>query len=154
LALSDRYNDLKAAKEQAQHEAAESLRRMDRLKDEFLANTSHELRTPLQGIIGLAESMLDGAAGRLTDAAARNLSLIASSGQRLATLVNDILDFSKMRNRELVLNTKSVDLRVAVDLVMRLSAPLAEVKSLQVVNGIDPGPCWPTRTGCSRSCTT
>ena len=139
LALSDRYNDLKAAKEQAQHEAAESLRRMDRLKDEFLANTSHELRTPLQGIIGLAESMLDGAAGRLSDAAAKNLSLIASSGQRLATLVNDILDFSKMRNRELVLNTKSVDLRVAVDLVMRLSAPLAEVKSLQVVNGIDPG---------------
>ena len=128
---------MKQAKERAQHEVAESLRRMDRLKDEFLANTSHELRTPLQGIIGLAESMLDGAAGRISEAAASNLSMIVNSGQRLATLVNDILDFSKMRTHELVLHKKAVDLRVAVEVVMRLSAPLAEVKSLELVNEID-----------------
>jgi two-component system sensor histidine kinase ChiS len=138
LALSDRYNDLKLAKEKAQLEAAESLRRMDRLKDEFLANTSHELRTPLQGIIGLAESMLDGAAGRLSEAASRNLSMIVTSGQRLATLVNDILDFSKMKNQELTLRKQSVDLRVAVDVVLRLIAPLAQAKSLELVNEVDP----------------
>jgi len=137
FALSDRYNEMKQAKERAQHEVAESLRRMDRLKDEFLANTSHELRTPLQGIIGLAESMLDGAAGRLGEVADRNLSMIASSGKRLATLVNDILDFSKMKNHELVLRKRAVDLRVAVDVVMRLSAPLAQVKSIELVNEID-----------------
>jgi signal transduction histidine kinase/class 3 adenylate cyclase len=137
FALSDRYNEMKQAKERAQHEVAESLRRMDRLKDEFLANTSHELRTPLQGIIGLAESMLDGAAGRISEAAASNLSMIVNSGQRLASLVNDILDFSKMRTHELVLRKKPVDLRVAVDVVMRLSAPLAEVKSLQLINEVD-----------------
>lgn len=137
FALSDRYNDMKQAKERAQHEVAESLRRMDRLKDEFLANTSHELRTPLQGIIGLAESMLDGAAGRISEAAASNLSMIVNSGQRLASLVNDILDFSKMRTHELVLHKKAVDLRVAVEVVMRLSAPLAEVKSLELINEVD-----------------
>ena len=138
LALSDRYNDLRLAKERAQQEAAESLRRMDRLKDEFLANTSHELRTPLQGIIGLAESMLDGAAGKLSEAASRNLAMIVTSGQRLATLVNDILDFSKMKNHELVLRKQPVDLRVAVDVVMSLMTPLATAKSLQLVNEIDP----------------
>ncbi len=138
LALADRYNDLKLAKEQAQQQAAESLRRMDRLKDEFLANTSHELRTPLQGIIGLAESMLDGAAGRLNEAASRNLAVIVSSGQRLATLVNDILDFSKMKNHELMLRTRAVDLRVAVDVVMRLIEPLARAKALEIVNEVDP----------------
>lgn len=138
LALSDRYNDLKLAKEKAQMEAAASLRRMDRLKDEFLANTSHELRTPLQGIIGLAEGMLDGAAGRLSEAASRNLSMIVTSGQRLATLVNDILDFSKMKNQELTLRKRSVDLRVAVDVVLGLIAPLAQAKSLELVNEVDP----------------
>jgi len=136
FALSDRYNEMKQAKERAQHAVAESLRRMDRLKDEFLANTSHELRTPLQGIIGLAESMLDGAVGTLSEAASRNLSMIAGSGKRLATLVNDILDFSKMRNHELVLHKRAVDLHVAVDVVMRLSAPLAEAKSLELVNEV------------------
>ena len=38
----------------------QELQRLDHLKDKFLANTSHELRTPLTGIIGIAESLLDG----------------------------------------------------------------------------------------------
>ena len=139
FALSDRYNQLRQAKEDAQREVAESLRRMDKLKDEFLANTSHELRTPLQGIIGLAESMLDGVAGKVNEAAAKNLGMIVSSGQRLSSLVGDILDFSKMKTHELKLRLQPVDLHVAVDVVMRLSGPLAEVKSLQLVNAIEPG---------------
>ena len=36
------------------------LRKMDRLKDEFLANTTHELKTPIHGITGLTQSKLDG----------------------------------------------------------------------------------------------
>lgn len=139
FALSDRYNQLKLAKEKAQAEVAESLRRMDRLKDEFLANTSHELRTPLQGIIGLAESMLDGAAGKLSDAARQNLSMIVGSGQRLASLVGDILDFSKMKNHELQLRSRPVDLHVAVDVALRMLAPLAQAKSLALHNEVPAG---------------
>ena len=45
---------------------SERLLVIDSLKDEFMANTSHELRTPLHGIINIAESMLEGAAGAVT----------------------------------------------------------------------------------------
>lgn len=112
------------------------LQQVDKLKDEFLANTSHELRTPLNGIIGLAESLLDGASGQLPSQAQYSLRLIAASGQRLSALVNDILDFSKLKNQSIALHKKPIDLRVLVDVVITLSRPLVGVKKIQLNNYI------------------
>lgn len=112
------------------------LQQVDKLKDEFLANTSHELRTPLNGIIGLAESLLDGVGGKLPAQAQYSLRLIAASGQRLSSLVNDILDFSKLKNQGIVLHKKALDLRVLVDVVITLSRPLIGDKQLQLNNRI------------------
>jgi GAF domain-containing protein len=81
----------------------EQLRKIDKLKDEFLANTSHEMRTPLNGVIGLAESLLDGVAGKLPGKANADLAMIVASSKRLASLVNDILDFSKLKRHDLQL---------------------------------------------------
>ena len=112
------------------------LREVDKLKDEFLANTSHELRTPLYGITGLAESLLEGAAGDLSQAVRRNLTMIAASGRRLGHLVNDILDFSKLRHKNLELHRQPVDLHALVDVVLTLSRPLAEGKKLRLENRV------------------
>lgn len=110
------------------------LQQVDKLRDEFLANTSHELRTPLNGIIGLAESLLDGGGGKLPAQAQYSLRLIAASGQRLAALVNDILDFSKLKNQSIALHKKALDLRVLVDVVITLSRPLVGDKKLALHN--------------------
>ncbi|MBW4680245.1 MAG: response regulator [Microcoleus vaginatus WJT46-NPBG5] len=114
----------------------EELKHFDQLKDEFLANTSHELRTPLNGIIGLAESLMDGATGELPITTKINLKLIVSSGRRLASLVNDILDFSKLRYKNVELQLKPIDLRSVVNVVLTLSQPLANQKNLQLINTI------------------
>lgn len=115
----------------------QQLKQVDRMKDEFLANTSHELRTPLNGIIGLAESLLDGAAGELPGKARHNLSMVVSSGRRLANLVNDILDFSKLKDQSIELSKKPVDIHSLVDVVLTLSKPLTVGKNVTIVNEVD-----------------
>ncbi len=112
------------------------LRQLDRLKDDFLANTSHEVRTPLNGIIGIVESLMDGVGGILPDKAKANLSLVLSSGKRLSHLVNDLIDFSKLKNQSLSLYTRPVDLRALADVVLGLSSPLVTAKNLALKNEI------------------
>ncbi|MEM8932654.1 MAG: two-component regulator propeller domain-containing protein, partial [Acidobacteriota bacterium] len=112
------------------------LREVDRLKDEFLANTSHELRTPLHGITGLAESLLDGVHGELSDPVKANLGMVLASGHRLNRLVNDIVDFSKLRHESLVLDPHSLDLWSLVDVVLTLSRPLVGGKEVELVNAV------------------
>ncbi len=113
------------------------LKKLDQLKDEFLANTSHELKTPLNGIIGIAESLIDGATGQLSKQTIFNLSLIASSGRRLNHLVNDLLDFSQLKHKEIELNIKPVGLREVTDIVLMLSQPLVKNKPLELINNIE-----------------
>ncbi|MFT4926455.1 MAG: ligand-binding sensor domain-containing protein/signal transduction histidine kinase [Phenylobacterium sp.] len=112
------------------------LSQVDKLKDAFLANTSHELRTPLNGIIGLAESLIDGVAGQLPAKANDNLAMVVNSGKRLANLINDILDFSKLKSSDITLNRRAIDLRMAVEVTQSMTAILVKNKALQFINDV------------------
>lgn len=139
--LAHSFNAMAAevyAREAGLKQAQDALKRTDKLKDEFLANTSHELRTPLNGIIGIAESLIEGATGKLPPGTVSNLTMIVTSSRRLANLVNDILDFSKLRHQTIALQLKPVALREIVEVVLTLSQPLARPKNLQLINAIPP----------------
>ncbi|MCB0657797.1 MAG: response regulator, partial [Saprospiraceae bacterium] len=110
------------------------LKQVNELKDQFLANTSHELKTPLNGIIGLAESLLDEDTWADRSERDHNIELIVNSGRRLSNLVNDLLDFSKIRNNALELNPVSIDLHALVDVVVRIYRYMVKDKPLEVRN--------------------
>lgn len=135
-----RNHRLSLAREQERLEQERALVRrltqLDKLKDEFLANTSHELRTPLNGIIGLAESLLDGAEGEIPAQARYSLELIAASGKHLSTLVSDILDFAILKNSGIILQKKAVDLRALVDVVLTLTQSQVAGKKIQLHNRV------------------
>ncbi len=134
-----RYKTAAQAKELArERKVNERLRQVDKLKDDFLANTSHELRTPLQGIIGLAESSVADPSVKLPERMCLNLGMIIASGKRLASLVNDILDFSKLKTQHLDIQKKPIDMRVLVELVLKFSEPLLTGKKLILKNEIPP----------------
>ncbi|MCX7711392.1 MAG: diguanylate cyclase [Clostridia bacterium] len=114
---------------------SERLLILDKLKDDFLANTSHELRTPVHGIIGISESLIDGAAGKLPEPAVKNLEMVVSSGKRLSSLINDILDFSKLKNRDLILQNNKVDLKQIAEVVLTIIKSTTN-KHIQFINEI------------------
>jgi len=114
------------------------LEELNRLKDDFLSNTSHELRTPLNGIIGIAESLISGVAGKLPPRVCSDLSQIINCGKRLAHLVNDLLDFSRLKDQRLKLEKKPVDIHSIADVVMRVLNPLIGNKDLKLINAIKP----------------
>ena len=126
--LAESFNHLEGKNQELQH--------LDQLKDEFLANTSHELRTPLNGMIGIAESMMDGATGNVSELQKNNLSMIVGSGYRLANLVNDILDFSKLRHHNIELRICSVGMREVTEVVFTFSQMMLQGKDLQLINAI------------------
>ncbi len=110
--------------------------RLDMMKDEFLANTSHELKTPLTGMIGIAESLIDGIAGEIESAVKKNLRMIVLSGKRLSTLINDILDYVKLRNQNLKLNYSSVALKPLAEIVIAVLEHFRQGKRLTLLNTI------------------
>jgi signal transduction histidine kinase len=125
LALSAARNQL-----EEQEKVTREIQRLDQLKDLFLATTSHELRTPINGMVGLADALLDGYAGPLPARAEKNLRIIVESGRRLANLVNDILDYTRLRHAELVIEKHRSALRKCVDAVVDLQRPEALRKGL------------------------
>ncbi|RKN74908.1 response regulator [Paenibacillus ginsengarvi] len=92
----------------------DELMAMDRMKDEFLANTSHELKTPVHGIMNLSMALFDGKAGSLGESEREKLALIISVSRRLSNLINDILDLSLLKNGGIRLQQSPIDIRAIV----------------------------------------
>ncbi len=115
---------------------SEKLLSLDKLKDDFLANTSHELRTPLNGIIGIAQTLKDNQDNKLNEEQCNDINIIISCGKRLSGLIDDILDYSKLKNEKLSLNLCAVDLNQMVSFVLALSIPLIQEKDIKLINNI------------------
>lgn len=103
---------------------------LNKLKDEFLANTSHELRTPLHGMISITESILHGSDGQINHKQKENLTLVVTSGKRLANLVNDLLDYSKIKYNDIKLDKKSISIEKVIQLVFDVYANILVDKSI------------------------
>lgn len=114
------------------------LKRLERVKSEFVANVSHELRTPLASILGYAEILLRGRPGPLTDVQQEFLQTILEGSRRLKLLVDDLLDVSRIEVGKFRMNFDDVDLEDVIQRAEETIRPLAAKADVAVKVQIPP----------------
>ena len=71
------------------------LRRLETVRQDFVANVSHELRTPITSVKGFAETLLDGAV-KEPETAERFLKIIVRQANQLESIIRDLLELSRL----------------------------------------------------------
>lgn len=77
-----------------------AIRRLEKMRSEFVANVSHELKTPITSLKGFAETLLDGAMYD-PETTKSFLTIIYEESERLHRLITDILHLSKIEQHQL-----------------------------------------------------
>jgi two-component system, OmpR family, phosphate regulon sensor histidine kinase PhoR len=108
------------------------LRRLERVRRDFVANVSHEFKTPLTAIQGFAETLLGGA---LDDKANRKrfVEIIREHARRLARLTDDLLKLSRIEAGRLDLESRPVSVAGLVNGCVETARLNAESRGLRIV---------------------
>lgn len=116
---------------QVLHDVTE-LRRLESLRQEFVANVSHELKTPLSSIKAYAETLRDGA---INDAEnnVRFVLRIEEQAERLHQLILDLISLAKIESGQQAFDIVSVSMTEVVQSCIAGCQPVADAKQVTLV---------------------
>ncbi|AKG34096.1 two-component system histidine kinase PnpS [Paenibacillus durus] len=107
------------------------IRRLERMRSEFVANVSHELKTPVAAVKGFAETLLGG--GVKDEKTAKSfLQIIYDENERLNRLIGDILELSKIESKRVQLECSPVHLAAFFDSLLETMSKVAEKKNISL----------------------
>jgi two-component system sensor histidine kinase GlrK len=107
------------------------LKKVDKMKSDFLSVMSHELRTPLASIQEGTNLLLEGIGGTITEKQEKLLTIIAEEDKRLINLANSILDLSKMEAGMMIFNFEQGDLIPLIKRTLVEITPIVKVKGIK-----------------------
>lgn len=107
-----------------------SLRRLERVRRDFVANVSHELRTPLTTIRAMAETLLDTPDDEMVEYKSRFLPKVISEVDRLNMITDDLLTLSAAESKPV--EKKMMDLALVVRECIEDLRAKAESKGLEL----------------------
>lgn len=125
------------------HDVTE-IRRVDRVRRDFIANASHELRTPLTSIQGYAESL---SSGPMTpEEVAAHVAVIQRNARRMRDLIDDLIDLSRIESGEGAPSPSRVDVVKLAQLLVADARPrLLHAKMEARVRTPSAPPAWADR---------
>ena len=115
-----------------------SLKRLMRMRTEFVSNVSHELKTPLTAVLGYVETLLSGA---IDDKKNRGqfLQKISDQAQRLNALITDVLELGRIESGMYISSLEPVGLEDVVQQAVELLKAKMESKSIVLKQEIPQG---------------
>ncbi len=105
-----------------------AVRRLEKVRKDFVANVSHELRTPLTSIRGYVEALLDGGKDD-PDTLARFLDIILKQSHRLELILEDLLQLSQIESGQVLFKREPVALSTVIERTVALIKPMADKKN-------------------------
>lgn len=115
------------------------LRKLNLVKDEFLAMITHELRTPLVPIKGFADIILSEAMGPLNEQQKERLQIIKTSTVMLLELISDILDSQKIELGQLHLNKQVYNISEIIKETIIQMKPKLDLSDITITTDIQQG---------------
>ncbi|XEC97702.1 two-component system histidine kinase PnpS [Paenibacillus tarimensis] len=106
-----------------------AIRRLERMRSEFVANVSHELKTPIAAVKGFAETLLGGAVND-PETAKSFLQIIFDESERLNRLIGDILELSKVESRRVPLQFSPIEMSSFIAKTVEFIAAEASRKNI------------------------
>ncbi|SHH56817.1 PAS/PAC sensor signal transduction histidine kinase [Caloranaerobacter azorensis DSM 13643] len=112
------------------------IRRLERMRKDFVANVSHELKTPLTSIRGFIETLKTGA---VEDKEIRNkfLDIIDIETSRLTNLIEDLLLLSQIENTNEMTKKDIIDVNKAIEEVIQVLEELAKKRGVRLIEKVN-----------------
>jgi two-component system phosphate regulon sensor histidine kinase PhoR len=109
------------------------LRRLEKMRQDFVANVSHEIRTPLTAIKGFVETLQSGAKDNPKEAA-RFLSIIDKNVNRLGAIVDDLLQLSRIEkdNEANLIQLTKTAVKNVITSSIKICKTEAEAKQIEI----------------------
>ncbi|MEC4985345.1 MAG: hybrid sensor histidine kinase/response regulator [Oscillatoria sp. PMC 1068.18] len=114
----------------SEQKARTEAERLNRIKDEFLANLSHELRTPMNSILGWSQLLRSGNLSQ--EKIARALQVIERNAKAQMQLIKDLLDVSQIIRGKTQLSVQPINLCEAIEAALDTVRPAAEAKQISL----------------------
>ncbi|HEY0829052.1 MAG TPA: ATP-binding protein [Bacilli bacterium] len=108
-----------------------AIRRLERMRSEFVANVSHELRTPIAAVKGFAETLLAGAIDD-KEVATPFLQIIYDESDRLNRLIGDILELSKIESKRVPLYFSPIHMQSFVNKTIEMMSAEASNRKISL----------------------
>jgi signal transduction histidine kinase len=132
----DSYENLKVYQRKIE-EQIKQLKKLDKIKSNFLNITSHELRTPISAIKGYLQMILKQKLGDITEEQKKSLEIALRNANRLDNLIQDILDLSRLDSGRMRFILEKTNIKTMIAETVETMQTIADKKHIRINAKID-----------------